>query len=123
MLTKIMSLAVATALTTSLAMAQATPSPASPIHVIAEVDAKPEAVAAIRTAMSQLSARARSEKGCLSYAAYEDREHAGHFLTYETWADDAALSAHLTSPAMKSGTARLGPMLARAPTITRLNPL
>jgi quinol monooxygenase YgiN len=43
----------------------------------------------------------------LSYALFEEREQAGRFLTFETWADQAAIEAHMTTPAIKAA----GPML------------
>ena len=98
-------------------------SPPLPLTVIAEIDAKPEYAAQIRARMVPLAAAARSEAGCLSYVLYEDRRTPGHFFTYETWQDDAALDAHLSSPAMKAGAIKLGPLLERPPIITRLGPL
>ena len=94
--------------------------PAAPLPVIADVTAKPEGAATIRAALIQAAASARTEPGCLSYVLYEDREHPGHFLTYETWTDGAALDAHLDSPGMRAGIAALTPLLERPPVITRL---
>jgi hypothetical protein len=39
---------------------------------------------------------------CKHYALLGDRKQAGRFLTFETWADPAAIDAHMTTPAIKA---------------------
>ena len=50
---------------------------------------------------------ARKEPGCKHTSPLEDRKQAGRFLTLETWADQAAIEAHMTTPGIKAA----GPML------------
>jgi quinol monooxygenase YgiN len=49
---------------------------------------------------------ARKEPGCKHYSLLEDRKQAGRFLTFETWTDQAAIEAHMTTPAMKAAGKR-----------------
>lgn len=104
----------------ALAASPAAIARAAPLMVIAEIVAKPDSADALRPQMVTLAAHARKERGCISYRLYEDRARAGRFLTYESWSNDAALDAHLASPAMKAAGAQFGTMLAQAPVVTRL---
>ena len=55
---------------------------------------------------------ARKEPGCKHTSLLEDRKQAGRFLTFETWADQAAVEAHMTTPAIKAAGPLLAPILA-----------
>jgi quinol monooxygenase YgiN len=58
-------------------------------------------------------AGARKEPGCKRTSLLEDRKQAGRFLTFETWADQAAIEAHMTTPAIKAAGPMLVPILAK----------
>jgi quinol monooxygenase YgiN len=45
-----------------------------------------------------LLAPTRSEPGCIAYELHCDPEHAGRFMFYEKFKDQAALDDHLASP-------------------------
>lgn len=79
----------------------------TPLQVIATLVAKDGAQDRLRQALLPAIARFRAEPGCLAYALLEDHRRPGRFMTYETWADDAALAAHMTSPTMTE----LGPLM------------
>ena len=104
-------------------LAAATAATAEPLHVIATIIAKSSRADVLRTDLIKLAAAARAEDGNLGYVLYEDRAKAGRFYTDEIWRDEAALDAHLGSPAMKAATPALSKMLAKAPVISRLRGL
>ncbi len=77
------------------------------LQIVATLLAKPGAAAALRAALLPAVDQFRAEPGCAGYVLLEDRLQPGRFMTYETWADEAALAAHMNSPAMKA----LGPVM------------
>ena len=97
--------------------------PEAGLTVIAEIVAKPEHAADIRAVLAPFAAGVKSEAGCLHYALYEDAEAPGHFFTFERWTDEAALNAHLSSPAMKEAGPKFAPLLAAPPAIHKLKTL
>jgi quinol monooxygenase YgiN len=79
------------------------------LYVIAELVSKPDK----RKLLVEFVAGARKEPGCKHYSLLEDRKQAGRFLTLETWADQAAIEAHMTTPAIKAAGPKLVPILAK----------
>jgi len=116
-------LVLAATLAAASAATAVTAATAEPLHVIATIIAKSSRANALRTDLIKLAAAARAEDGNLGYVLYEDRAKAGRFYTDELWRDDAALDAHLGSPAMKAATPALSKLLAKAPVISRLRGL
>jgi quinol monooxygenase YgiN len=84
------------------------------LQVIATMLAKAGEEAKVRQLLIPAVVAFRSEPGCSSYVLLEDNRKAGCFITYETWHDDAALAAHMKSPAMAELEPQLVPLL-RAP--------
>ncbi|MGB7972741.1 MAG: putative quinol monooxygenase [Roseiarcus sp.] len=72
------------------------------VYVIAELIAKPDKAEDLRKLLLDFVAGARKEPGCKHYSLLEDRKQAGRFLTFETWANQAAIEAHMTTPAIKA---------------------
>jgi quinol monooxygenase YgiN len=93
------------------------------VYVIADLLAKPEASEEFRKMLLDFVAMTRKEDGCKHYTLLEDPAKAGHFYTFEIWADKAALDAHLNSPTMKAMGPKLKDILAAAPVITPLKML
>jgi quinol monooxygenase YgiN len=83
------------------------------LYVIAELVAKPDKADDLRKLLVEFVAGARKEPGCKHYSLLEDRKQAGRFLTFETWADQAAIEAHMTTPAIKAAGPKLEPILAK----------
>ena len=54
----------------------------------------------LRNSWSSVSP-AGKEPGCKHASLLEDRKQAGRFLTFETWADQAAVGAHMITPRSK----------------------
>jgi quinol monooxygenase YgiN len=72
------------------------------LKVIATMVAKGGAELELRATLLPVIPKFRAEPGCESYVLLEDTKKPGRFMTYETWADEAALAAHMKSPAMKA---------------------
>ncbi|KAA0018929.1 putative quinol monooxygenase [Antrihabitans cavernicola] len=87
------------------------------LHVVATIEAKPEAVDQIRDALKTLVASSRTEEGCTSYDVYESAAAPGTFVTVEVWASQADLDRHLQSPELQQTIAGVSDKLASAPAI------
>lgn len=97
--------------------------PGGRLYVVAELEAKPEQAAALRTALTAFAKGAPKEAGCLGYQLLEDTTRAGRFFTYEMWQDEASLAAHLASPAMKAAGPTLAQILDKPFALARLRRL
>jgi quinol monooxygenase YgiN len=59
-------------------------------------------LAEVQADIREIEAATRREDGCLYYAmAFDDLEQ-GHVTVLERWRDEAALNAHLRTPALKA---------------------
>jgi quinol monooxygenase YgiN len=83
------------------------------LYVIAELVSKPDKADDLRQLLVEFVAGARKEPGCKRYSLLEDRKQAGRFLTFETWTDQAALDAHMKTPALQAAGPKLQPILAQ----------
>lgn len=81
--------------------------------ILATVTAKPTATANVAAALQAMIAPSRSEPGCLQYALFASRDTPGTFYLLESYADDAALAAHQTSPHFTALVAGLADKLVR----------
>ena len=72
------------------------------LQVIATMVAKASKAAELRQLLEPAVPQFRAESGCEGYILLEDKKHSGRFVTYETWKDEAALKAHMSSPALKA---------------------
>jgi quinol monooxygenase YgiN len=82
-------------------------------YVIAELVSKPDQADALRAIMVPFVAGARKEPGCLHYSLLEDLKQPERFLTFETWANEDALKAHMVTPEIKAAVPKLEPVLAK----------
>jgi quinol monooxygenase YgiN len=82
-------------------------------YVIAELVSKPDQVDALRAILVPFAAGARKEPGCVHYSLLEDQKQPGRFLTFETWANEDALKAHMVTPEIKAAVPKLEPVLAK----------
>ncbi|MEM9724330.1 MAG: putative quinol monooxygenase [Pseudomonadota bacterium] len=78
------------------------------ITVTGLIEVDPSDAAAFAEAARAVSAGARGEAGCHAYAFYEDVEQPGRFRMYEQYADEAALTAHMSEPHFKTFAKALG---------------
>ena len=93
------------------------------LYVIAELIAKSGQEDTLRSGLVRAAQAAPKEAGCISYDLLEDDARPGRFLTFEYWTDEAALTAHLTSPAMKAAGPRLAKIQEAPFALTRLKRL
>jgi quinol monooxygenase YgiN len=71
------------------------------LKVIATLVAMAGAEDAVRRLLIPAVGAFRAEPGCTAYVLLEDRQQAGRFFTFETWADEGALASHMHSPTMQ----------------------
>lgn len=100
----------------AIAASHAAAAPSGALVVIAEIEAKPEHADALRAIMLPFAAQSRREPGCHHYTLLEDPKTPGLFFTYEIWAAQAALAAHMQGANAKAAGPKLGPLLAKPPT-------
>jgi quinol monooxygenase YgiN len=93
------------------------------LFVVAELTSHPDDADQLRALLVPFAKGAAKEPGCLHYSLLEDHAQPGHFLTYETWTNRAALDAHMKTPAMAAAGPKLGPLLAKPFTQTFLSKL
>ncbi len=84
-----------------------------PVTVIAELVSKPDRADALRDLMVAFAEGSRHEPGCLHYTLTEDAKQPGRFMTFEVWADQASIEAHMQTPAIKAAVPKLGDILAK----------
>lgn len=91
-----------------------------PVVVVATMTAKPESVDIVRAACRRAVAEVHDEPGCQLYALHEA---GGTFVFVEQWADDQALKAHSSAPAIGTLFGAIGEHLDGAPDIRMLAPV
>lgn len=88
-----------------------TSSPA--IHVVARHFAKPDTTAQVREILERLIPLSRSESGCLKYELFQNTSDPGDFTFVETFASDAALALHASSPYVVNLQSQLSGLIAQ----------
>ena len=91
-----------------------------PVVVVATMTAKPESVDTVRAACTEAIEAVHAEPGCELYSLHEAN---GTFVFIEQWADQEALKAHSTAPAIGKLFAAVGEHLDGAPDIKMLTPV
>ena len=79
------------------------------VTLFCPVDAKPGCGEKLKNALTALAIETRKEAGCICYRLHETA-NPDHFLIYEQWKNDDALTSHCNSPhllAFLSGSAEL----------------
>jgi quinol monooxygenase YgiN len=91
-----------------------------PVVVVATMTVKPESVDTVRDILTAAVGEVHDEPGCQLYSLHQSGET---FVFVEQWADDEALKAHSTAPAIGKMFAAAGEHLAGAPDIKMLAPI
>jgi quinol monooxygenase YgiN len=91
-----------------------------PVVVVATLTVKPESVDAVRDILTTAVEEVHGEPGCQLYSLHQSGET---FVFVEQWADDEALKAHSTAPAVAKMFTAAGEHLAGAPDIKMLQPV
>jgi len=84
---------------------------AMPVRVVAHINARPETVPAVREVLLGFIEPTRKEVGCVFYELLQDNANPCRFIFVEEWTSDAALDAHLRTPHLTTGAAKLGALL------------
>jgi quinol monooxygenase YgiN len=84
-------------------------------RVVLRVVARAETVAQLTAVLFELAARSRKENGCNGYKIFQSQSDPLEFVCYESWASDAALEKHMTTPHVQQAFERGVPLLAEPP--------
>jgi quinol monooxygenase YgiN len=88
-----------------------------PVVVVATMTVKPESVDAVRDILARAVEEVHDEPGCQLYSLHQSGET---FVFIEQWADEEALKAHSTAPAIGKMFSAAGEHLDGAPDIKML---
>jgi quinol monooxygenase YgiN len=91
-----------------------------PVVVVATMTVKPESVDTVRSILTGAAEEVHGEPGCQLYSLHQTGDT---FVFVEQWADEEALKAHSTGPAITKMFTSAGEHLAGAPDIKMLQPL
>lgn len=91
-----------------------------PVVVVASMTVKPESVDTVRDILTTAVGEVHGEPGCQLYSLHQTGDT---FVFVEQWADEEALKAHSTAPAIGTMFAAIGEHLAGAPDIKKLAPV
>ncbi|MGF2946645.1 putative quinol monooxygenase [Mycobacterium sp. Lab-001] len=91
-----------------------------PVVVVATMTVKPESVETARDILTASVEEVHGEPGCQLYSLHQTGET---FVFIEQWADEEALKAHSTAPAVATMFTAIGEHLAGAPDIKMLQPV
>ena len=86
-------------------------------YVLARITVKPEAAATTLGLLQALVTHTRKELGCVSYELYQQTLTPHIFQTVECWKDEAAATAHMSTPHVGAAIAAAGPLFAAPPEI------
>lgn len=93
------------------------------IVILSRLTAVPGRRADLLAAFDELHDAVAGETGTEIFAMHEARDDEDVVVFYEVYRDDAALTEHRESPAVKALVARLGDLVAGPPEITYLEPI
>ena len=91
-----------------------------PVVVVATLTVKPESVDTVRDILTKSVEEVQAEPGCQLYSLHQTGQT---FVFVEQWADEEALKAHSTGPAIAKMFGAAGEHLAGAPDIKMLQPV
>ncbi|BAZ48863.1 antibiotic biosynthesis monooxygenase [Nostoc sp. NIES-4103] len=91
------------------------------IRVVARVIALPEKVEELKAVLLELIEPTRQEAGAIKYELLQNQSDPTDFTFVEEWASSEALNAHIQSPHLQAGVAKLEGLVAAAPDIRRYN--
>ncbi len=87
------------------------------VVVLARIVAQPGQEAAVRDALLTIVGPTRLEEGNISYDLVQSAENPAEFVTLERWKTADALPSHMQQPYVTGAIARVGSLLAAAPSI------
>ncbi len=91
----------------------AQPQPTAPLVMLAVLQARPGQHDQLRAALMALVPLTREEPGCIDYTLFEQADAPGTFYMRESFADRAALDAHIAAPYFQAFAKRFDELLDR----------
>jgi quinol monooxygenase YgiN len=89
---------------------------ATPVtRVILRAVARDDTADQLKTVLFDLAAASREEDGCNAYKVFQSQTNPLEFVCYESWASDAALEKHMTTPHVAQAFEKGVPLLAEPP--------
>lgn len=67
------------------------------LTIVARIEAKPEHIKRVKTALLKLIEPTRKEAGCLQYDLHQDNENPEVFVFYENWQSRALWQTHMNN--------------------------
>ena len=67
------------------------------LTIIAKIEAKPESLDVVKSAVFKLIEPTRKEKGCIQYDLHQDNQQPEVFIFVENWEGQALWEAHMQS--------------------------
>src|SRR5262245_27461262 len=83
-------------------------------YVIAEINAKPGSESALRDLLVPCAKHSHKAHGCLVYTLMELISEPDRCLTVGRWTSQAAVEAHMVTPALQAVVPQREPLLAKA---------
>ena len=74
----------------------------SKLTIVANIKARPDQVALVRTELEKLIPITRAEAGCLQYDLHQDHDNPVHVLFFERWASCEQWQGPMNAPHLQS---------------------
>ena len=71
------------------------------LTIVANIIAKPERQALVKTELLKLIEITRAEPGCINYDLHQDKDNPAHFLFFENWASRELWQTHMNNQHLK----------------------
>lgn len=71
------------------------------LTIVANIHAKPDHVALVKSELQKLIAPTLAEEGCINYDLHQDNENPAHFMFYENWESRELWEAHMEGQHLK----------------------
>ena len=84
-------------------------------RVVLRAVAREDTADQLQAVLFALAEASRKEDGCNGYKIFQSQSDPLEFVCYESWASDAALNAHLTTPHVQQAFEKGLPLLAEPP--------
>ena len=65
------------------------------LTIVANITAKADKIALVKTELEKLIDITRAEKGCVQYDLHQDNDNPAHFLFYESWESRDLWQTHM----------------------------
>ena len=84
-------------------------------RVVLRAVARADTADTVKSVLFELADQSRKEDGCNAYKVFQSQTDPLEFLCYESWASDAALEKHMTTPHVARSFEKGLPLLAEPP--------